>query len=266
LTLPAAKTAPTPATNLTATPASGQASLLWAVPASDGGSAITDYKVEYKLSSDASWTVFNDGISTTNSAVVTGLTNGSSYDFRVSAINAIGNSSPVTITGIAVAGTVTVPDPVTNLAASVDTATHDLKLNWTTPASNGGAAISNYLIEMRLSTDTAWTTVTHAPFNGASFTVTSALTDGATYDVRVTPINSAGNGTPALLSGYVYTTGTGVTGTLTAANGQGTNITVLAPNTGFKELVLGNPAIVGGFGIVTAGLLAFIALRRRIIR
>nr|MBP6060886.1 fibronectin type III domain-containing protein [Candidatus Paceibacterota bacterium] len=52
----------------------------------------TDYVIEYKLSSDAVWLVFSDGTSTSLSATVTGLANGSGYDFRVSAVNTVGQS------------------------------------------------------------------------------------------------------------------------------------------------------------------------------
>jgi hypothetical protein len=64
--------------------------LSWTAPAT-GGSVITDYKVEYKLNSEpTTWTTFSDGVSTAVTATVTGLTNSSLYDFRVSAINAVG--------------------------------------------------------------------------------------------------------------------------------------------------------------------------------
>ncbi len=68
--------------------------LSWSPPYSDGGSAITDYVIEYKLTSSGIWAVFPDSVSTVASTTVTGLTNDSSYDFRVSAVNAIGQGLP----------------------------------------------------------------------------------------------------------------------------------------------------------------------------
>ncbi len=70
--------------------------LSWSPPSSDGGSPITDYLVEYRLSSGGVWATFSDGVSTNSTTTVTGLTNDTSYDFRVSAINAIGQGSPST--------------------------------------------------------------------------------------------------------------------------------------------------------------------------
>jgi hypothetical protein len=64
----------------------GQASVSWVAP-SDGGSPITDYTV----------TATPDGqtVTTTSpSAIITGLTNGTSYTFTVTATNSVGTSEP----------------------------------------------------------------------------------------------------------------------------------------------------------------------------
>jgi hypothetical protein len=86
-------TVPNAPTNLAPTIFDSGVSLSWTAPSSDGGSAITDYKVEYKLSSTGVWSVFNDGVSTTPTATITSLSNDNSYDFRVSAINGVGVGS-----------------------------------------------------------------------------------------------------------------------------------------------------------------------------
>jgi predicted outer membrane repeat protein len=67
-----------------------QAELSWSPPLDHGGRVITDYIIEYKASTDSDWNIFNDGISTQLSVVVTGLTNDMNYDFRVAAVNSIG--------------------------------------------------------------------------------------------------------------------------------------------------------------------------------
>jgi hypothetical protein len=64
----------------------------WTAPASNGA-AITDYVVQYSSDSGLTWSTFSDGTSTTASATVTGLTNGTSYTFKVSATNSIGTGS-----------------------------------------------------------------------------------------------------------------------------------------------------------------------------
>ena len=89
------RTAPGTPTGLGATPGNTQVALTWAAPASNGGAAITDYQVQYKLSADppANWALFDDGSSPATGATVTGLTNGLSYEFRVRAVNVAGGPS-----------------------------------------------------------------------------------------------------------------------------------------------------------------------------
>lgn len=87
-----AATAPDAVDDLSAAAGDTQVTLSWTAPAS-GHSAITDYVVEYKLSANSTWLTFSDGTSATPGAVVTGLTNGSAYDFRVFAVNAIGTGA-----------------------------------------------------------------------------------------------------------------------------------------------------------------------------
>ncbi len=59
----------------------------WTAPASNGGSAITDYSVEYRKVGESTWTSVQDGVSTATSATISGLSGSSLYEFRVSASN-----------------------------------------------------------------------------------------------------------------------------------------------------------------------------------
>jgi hypothetical protein len=61
----------------------------WDAPASNGGSPITDYVVQYSLSSSGGWTTYNDGTSTGTQIFIEGIAVGSYY-LRVAAVNAIG--------------------------------------------------------------------------------------------------------------------------------------------------------------------------------
>jgi hypothetical protein len=92
--LAALATAPT---GLAGTAGSAQVALTWTVPASDGGNAISDYTIEYSSTAGVVYSWFNDGTSTALSATVTGLTNGTAYTFRVSAVNSSG-TGPVSAT------------------------------------------------------------------------------------------------------------------------------------------------------------------------
>ncbi len=84
-----------PPTGLAATTASAsQINLSWTAPADNGGSPITGYQIERSTNNGTTWSTStpNTGsVSTTYSD--TGLAAGTSYMYRVSAINAIGTSS-----------------------------------------------------------------------------------------------------------------------------------------------------------------------------
>lgn len=99
---PAAITAPSRPTSISISVSNGAATLSWSTPASNGGSPITDYLIEYSTDGGTTWEIFNDGVSTTTSASLTGLIGGQSYRFRVKAVNAVG-------TGIASPSTSAVP-------------------------------------------------------------------------------------------------------------------------------------------------------------
>jgi hypothetical protein len=88
-------TAPAAPTGLSATAGNTQATLSWTA-GSNGGSNITDYLIEYSTD-NSTWTTFSDGTSTSTTATITGLTNGTLYYFRVSAINAVNTSSASTV-------------------------------------------------------------------------------------------------------------------------------------------------------------------------
>jgi uncharacterized repeat protein (TIGR01451 family) len=81
------RTTPDPPTGLAATPANGQATVSWSVPAFDGGSAITGYEVTPYVGAVPQATTI---VGALTQATVTGLTNGTSYTFRVAARNALG--------------------------------------------------------------------------------------------------------------------------------------------------------------------------------
>ena len=82
-------TVPSQPGNVKATASSGSASVTWTAPARNGGSPITAY---YVTSYPGGYTVAVGG--TTLVAKVSGLTNGTTYTFKVTALSALGSGAP----------------------------------------------------------------------------------------------------------------------------------------------------------------------------
>ena len=173
--------------------------LFWDVPASDGGSVITGYKSQYKISTDSAWTDRPTSLSIP--ATIPNLTPNQQYEFRVFAINNIGISEPSTVSSIILeprqATTVpipaTEPSAPTNLQATVGNG--QVSLSWTAPTNNGGAAITDYKVEYQTSGG-SWQTFADGTSTTTSATVTG-LTNGVQHSFRVLATNSVGDSQPS---------------------------------------------------------------------
>jgi hypothetical protein len=176
-----AATAPGVPTALTGTAGNAEVALTWTAPANDGGAAVTDYRIEYKLAGGSTWFVFADGISTVAATTVTGLSNASTYSFQVAAINTIGPST--FSTAETSTPQATTPGAVTALAASPGSS--QLGLTWVEPASSGGLSITDYVVQYKLTSASTWSTFPDGTSTTASTTITD-LVNGTGYEVRTT--------------------------------------------------------------------------------
>jgi hypothetical protein len=85
------RTVPNAPTGLTATPSNAQPTLTWTAPASDGGSSITGYKVYRSTNETGTYSLIASPTALTYTD--TGLTNGQTYWYKVSAVNAAGEGA-----------------------------------------------------------------------------------------------------------------------------------------------------------------------------
>ena len=122
---------------------------------------------------------------------VTGLTNGTSYTFTVTATNSVGTSSASSASSaITPAG---VPGAPTDVSASAGDG--KATVSFTAPASTGGAAISSYTVTASPGGATA---------SGSSGPITvSGLANCTSYTFTVTAANSAGTGASSSASSPV---------------------------------------------------------------
>ena len=175
---------PDPPQKLLATPGDGRMTLTWEAPASDGGAAITRYDYNYHKVRGGGVTEVAGDLSLT--ATVTGLANGTEYNFLVWAVNSTGAGQWAIVRGIPAA----VPGAPQNLTATPHAGF--VFFEWDAPASNGGAAIEDY--EYRYAegasvpADTAWET---AAWEQETI---FGLTIGTAYTFEVRAENSIGAG------------------------------------------------------------------------
>lgn len=132
--------APSEPLSVSASPGDQSVSLSWSLPESNGLSPITDYVVQFSDDDGDAWTTFSDGVSSTRTATVTGLTNGTAYVFRVAAVNAIG-TSPYSAASPSVTPAEPPPDS-TALLMHFDNDLSDSSANELAATAAGDAAVS----------------------------------------------------------------------------------------------------------------------------
>jgi titin len=188
--IPAA-TVPGSPTGVGATGGDVSATVSWTAPGDPGGSNITAYTVTALDSTVASrgaqTCVWASGPLT---CTVSGLTNGDSYTFSVTATNSLGTGTASSASN-AVVPAVTAPGAPTGLLATPASTT--VALSWTAPAT-GGSTITGYNIYEATTTggENYSTPVNGSLITGTSTTVTT-LTNGTKYYFTVKAVNAVGS-------------------------------------------------------------------------
>ena len=169
--------------------------LLWEPPQYDGGSSIKGYYIEKCSGYSSRWIKVNRDPIDVTTKTFTDLVEGSDYEYRVLAENEAGISKPSETTGVFKA-----KDPYEKpgkpgqpevKAITKNSAT----ITWQPPSSDGGAKITNYILEMHEVSEVKWKTV-NRDLADTTFTV-KGLKEGTEYEFRVTAENKAGQGLPS---------------------------------------------------------------------
>ncbi len=177
-------TVPGAPTGITAVGGNAQATVSWTAPASNGGSVVTGYVVTPYILGVAQTDVV---VGNVGSAVVTGLTNGTAYTFRVAATNAVGTGAQSADSAPATPQPTAPAAPTNVIAAGGNT---QVTVSWTAPTDNGGSAITGYVVTPFIGA------AAQAPVNVGvvTSTVVTGLTNGTAYTFRVAAVNDIGTG------------------------------------------------------------------------
>jgi hypothetical protein len=142
-----------------------------------GGSPITNY--QYSTNNGSS---FTSAGTTSSPIVITGLTNGTSYQVVIRAVNAVGlGASSNMVTGTPV----TTPSAPT--ITSIAPGDQQLTVNFTAGAT-GGSPITNYEYSTNNGSSFTSASITSSPI------VITGLTNGTSYQVIIRAINAFGSG------------------------------------------------------------------------
>jgi len=172
-----------------ATNTGGIVALRWTAPANNG-SLIIDYIIQRKENVQNSSFV---QVAVVKSPAVTASipsTNGTSYVFKVAARNAKG-IGPFSLDSAVVTPSIrpsVCPPPICTRGFGQAT------LNWSPPTSNGGAAITNHIVQRKINgqLDSAYVSINTGSGN-TSYTATG-LVNGTRYVFRVAAVNIRGAG------------------------------------------------------------------------
>lgn len=148
-----------------------------------GGSAVTGYRVEYKLSTASNWTTktFKAGEAIT----FTGLTAGATYDFRLHAENEWGESATSAQVSQRAYG---VPDGVT--VSSTSRGVGQVSISWGAPNGNGDT-VTHYTVQYKTGSSGTWVSAVEQA--GQTYTV-NGVPSGETVYFQVKAKNAAGYG------------------------------------------------------------------------
>ena len=178
--------------------ASGTTEILlsWRAPSSSGSAPITGYRIEWSRTGTDGWAVLAANTATTATSYThSGLRPGTTRHYRVAAINRAGIGDWSTTARATTE--LTRPSAPTGLRVvpSGPGGSSQLLLSWTTPADDGGSAITGYRVEMSATGVGGWIIIRANTGSTGTTYLHTGLPPGVTRFYRVAAVNSVGIGT-----------------------------------------------------------------------
>ena len=191
-------TVPGAPTAVTATAGDGLANISWTPPASNGGDPITTYTV---MSSPPGGAIIVAAPATT--ALITGLVNGKTYTFSVTASSDLG-TGPASAPSNSVTPSAGATAPGAPTAVTATAGNAQASVTWTAPVSNGGSAITSYTASVATVNGVAPVTPITASVAAPATTATvTGLTNGSAYTFTVVAVNAIGTSPASIPSNSI---------------------------------------------------------------
>ncbi|XP_041639567.1 myomesin-2 [Cheilinus undulatus] len=163
----------------------------WAPPKEPNN--LIGYYIDQCVKGSKDWTSANHKPHKNTKFVVSGLTTGETYMFRVQAINEIGLSDESQESApLSVKAALTTPSAPYDVAL-LNCDGNSMVLNWKKPLLSGGTPIKEYYVDKRRSGTTMWREINIPPLTERLYKV-EGLTGGAVYQFQVYAANLAGLG------------------------------------------------------------------------
>ena len=192
----AGTTIPDVPTRLESESGNQQVTLSWKEPTNLGTVAISDYVVQYRKTSDTSWSTSgatneestdSETSVTTYSNTITGLDYSTDYDLRVRADNGVVLQDDDGYNWAVFDGQ-TIPDSPDNF--DVVPGDEQLTLSWDAPADSGSLSIDGYVVQYKKTADSSWSSLSTLTASTLEKTIGS-LDNDVPYSVRVRAVNIA---------------------------------------------------------------------------
>ena len=173
----------------------GSATLSWVAPVTPVNLPVLDYVIQSSADGGLTWVTQSDAVSRATSSTVGGLTNGTTYLFRVAAVTASGQgafSAPSTAMTPFLRAPAAAPAAPTGLVGVGGRGT--VTLTWVAPSRNSGGPPVDYVVRFRLDAPgSRWFTYDR-PVSAIPAAVLRRLSSGQAFVFQVAARNLSGVG------------------------------------------------------------------------